>query len=71
VTISDIVSFMVPQRRLDKNPGETGYDVRWDVSPGPGGLGKVVNITDVVELTTFSPPMFLGNRAFLGPVCSG
>jgi CSLREA domain-containing protein len=67
LTIQDVVSFVNPTRHLDKNPGEAGFDSRWDLVPGKGILGKFININDITALvngTTGNPPMFNNTRAF-------
>ena len=69
--IFDLTSFLGPVRRLDKNPGQTGFDSRWDLTPGKGGLGTFLNILDITTLlggTTGNPPMFGNTRAF-GKTC--
>jgi CSLREA domain-containing protein len=69
--IFDLTSFLGPVRRLDKNPGQTGFDSRWDLTPGRGGLGAFLNIVDITTLlggTTGNPPMFGNTRAF-GKTC--
>jgi hypothetical protein len=78
LTIGDIVSFITtgpPEnlRRLDKNPGQPGFDSRWDLTPGRGGLGAFINIQDITTLLSGSqgnPPMFNNTRAF-GKTCPG
>jgi hypothetical protein len=69
VDINDVLSFIAPVRRLDTSPGESGYDARWDIVPGPGLFADTVNMEDLTTLITFSPPMFSGERAFGGPAC--
>jgi hypothetical protein len=67
LTIQDVISFITAPRKLDKSPGETGFDSRWDLVPGRGILPKAININDVTALvngTTGKPPMLGGNRAF-------
>jgi parallel beta-helix repeat protein len=69
--IFDLTSFLGPVRRLDKNPGQTGFDSRWDLTPGKGGIGTFLNIIDITTLlggTTGNPPMFGNTRAF-GKTC--
>jgi hypothetical protein len=56
--------------RINKSPGdEPAYNVRWDLVPGTGPFGKVVNISDLTSLITVAPPMLYGARAFNGPPC--
>jgi CSLREA domain-containing protein len=67
LTIQDVISYITAPRKLDKNPGETGFDSRWDLVPGRGILGKFININDLTALvngTTGNPPMFNNTRAF-------
>jgi hypothetical protein len=74
--INDIVSFITSGpplnlRRLDKNPGQAGYDARWDLTPGRGALAAWINIQDITTLLSGAqgnPPMFSNTRAF-GKVC--
>jgi subtilisin-like proprotein convertase family protein len=67
LNIQDVLSFVTPPRHLDKNPGEAGFDARWDLVPGQGILAKFINIADVTALVngaTGNPPMFNNTRAF-------
>jgi hypothetical protein len=67
LTIQDVISFVTMPRKLDKDPGDTGFNSRWDLAPGRGIFGKFININDITALvngTTGSPPMFNGTRAF-------
>ena len=65
----DVTSFVAPApRKLDKSPGDAGYDVRWDLVPG-SVAGKHINLVDMTSLTTASPPMLNGMRAYGGPAC--
>jgi len=72
ITLTDLSSFVAPApRKLDKDPGEPGYDVRWDVVVG-GTVPKDINLQDMAALvaaSTGSPPMLDGKKAFGGPVC--
>jgi hypothetical protein len=68
VTITDLTSFLAPTRRMNTSPGDVGFDVRWDITPGAGLFAKVININDMTSLIVVSPPM-LGVRAFNGPLC--
>jgi hypothetical protein len=71
VTISDMTSFLGPVRRINTNPNDPAYDVRWDLSPGPSVFLTFINIQDIVQLILTTPPMFAGQRAFDGPACTG
>jgi hypothetical protein len=71
VTISDLTSFLAPNRRLNSSPGQPAYNVRWDLVPGTGASGSVINIQDLTEILVLAPPMFGGRRAFNGPACNG
>ena len=62
--LQDITSFVVPTRRFNTSPGDPGYSIRYDVLPGPGAFAKFINLQDITRLTTLSPPMFGGQRAF-------
>jgi hypothetical protein len=57
--IDDITTFLAPVRRLDSSPGDTAYDSldaygrngrRWDIYPGAGLFGKVINIQDLTAI---------------------
>jgi hypothetical protein len=41
------------------------------LSPGPSSLLTAINIQDITTLIVLRPPMFAGQRAFDGPVCTG
>jgi hypothetical protein len=73
VNILDLTSFVAPVPTLNKSPGDTGYNVRWDLVPGATfPFTKHINITDLTALfagSTGYPPMLGGVRAFGGPVC--
>jgi hypothetical protein len=70
VDVLDMATFVVPVRRLDKSPGEIGYDRRWDFVPGNGGFPEHINITDLNAFVNAKPPMFGYERAFNGPSCT-
>jgi hypothetical protein len=66
LNLQDVLSFVVPIRHLDTNPGDDGFSLRWDLLPGPGLFGKFINIQDLTALIlgpTGNPPM-IGGRAF-------
>jgi hypothetical protein len=72
VAITDLTSFLAPTRRLDRSPGQGGFDARWDLIPGKGTLASWVAINDLTALlagASGSPPMLGGARAFNGPAC--
>ena len=72
LTLTDLTSFLAPLRRIDTSPGDGGYDVRWDLVPGPGLFMEEINLHDLTALLagpTGYPPMFGGVRAFDGPAC--
>jgi hypothetical protein len=69
--IFDLTVFLGPMRRLDTSPTSASYNVRWDLTPGRGGLGAWINIQDITTLlggVTGNPPMFNNTRAF-GKFC--
>jgi hypothetical protein len=70
VTIQDITSYMAPIRRLDANPTDPGYHVRWDLVPGTTVLPKHVNIQDLIAIIVVRPPMLGGNSA-INATCPG
>jgi len=68
VDLIDVSSFIAPlPKKLNTNPGEAGYNMRWDVVPG--GAGNFINLLDMSSLTTLAPPMLGWARAFSGPAC--
>jgi hypothetical protein len=73
VNILDLTSFIAPVMTLSTSPGDSGYNVRWDLVPGATfPFTKHINITDLTALfagPTGYPPMLGGVRAFGGPVC--
>jgi hypothetical protein len=73
ITITDIVKFLAPTRRLGTSPGDAGFDVRYDLVPGlqyPFGSWITMNdLTAMLWGTTGFPSMF-GVRAFGGPTCT-
>jgi hypothetical protein len=69
VNLLDITSFLAPERRINTNPGDPGFSVRWDLTPGAGLFGKVINIQDITSLTSVRPPMLGFVMANNGPVC--
>ncbi len=70
VDVSDLASFVVPVRRLDKSPGDAGFGIRWDLVPGSGGLSKHVNIADLATVVVVRPPM-LGGALAVNQSCPG
>jgi hypothetical protein len=72
INVQDISTFVTPVRHINTSPGDTGYNVRWDLSPGTT-FGKRINVQDMATITagaTTFPIMFGGVRAFGGPACS-
>jgi glucose/arabinose dehydrogenase len=72
VTLTDVTSFVAPVRRMNTNPGDTGFDRRWDLVPGPGIFSKTININDITATvigSTSTPQMLGGVRAINGPSC--
>jgi hypothetical protein len=71
VTFADLTSFLAPERRLNTNPGNPAYHVRWDLMPGPSVFSSAINVQDLVQLLIVAPPMFGGQRAYNGQTCTG
>jgi hypothetical protein len=68
--VQDMASFIAPVRRVGRSPGDTAFDLRWDLVPG-AVAGDHINSEDMAALTsgpTGYPPMFDGQRAF-GKTC--
>jgi hypothetical protein len=76
ITIVDVGSFVSPQRRLETNPGDAGFDARWDLNPGPTTGSTWIDISDIVALShsegngSAHPPMFGAERTWNGEYCS-
>jgi len=72
IKLVDLSSFIAPApRKLGTDPGDAGYNVRWDVVPGNGASPpKDIILTDVSNIAPLlEPPMLGGAKAFDGPVC--
>jgi len=71
ITLTDLTSFIAPlPRHFNTDPGDAGYDVRWDLVTGNGAAPpKDISLTDLTNLTTLFPPMLGSAKAFGGPVC--
>ncbi len=72
VNLPDLQSYILPTRRLTTSPGDTDFNVRWDLVPGATfPFAKHINLADMQRLAIFTlPPMFGGGtRAFNGPFC--
>jgi hypothetical protein len=71
VDIVDLGTFVTGVRKLNTNPGETGFDSRWDLVPGTT-TAKFINIVDMATMVTgvtARPPMLGGVKALGGPGC--
>ncbi len=70
LTIQDVLSFVAPVRHFGTSPPNALFSSRWDLLPGPGGLGDFINIQDLTTLfagvqgSPGFPPMLGGARAF-------
>lgn len=60
----DLTAFLAPVRYLDTSPGDANFNIRYDITPGPGALSTFINLTDLTNLILLTPPMFGGQRAF-------
>ena len=73
LNLQDLSSFIAPApAKLNTNPGDPGYNVRWDLVPG-ATIGKQINLQDLSALVasgaaSANPPMFSGQPAF-GKTC--
>ncbi|TMC00288.1 MAG: hypothetical protein E6J42_01280 [Chloroflexi bacterium] len=75
ITITDITSFVAPApKKNNTNPGDAGFNVRWDLVPGPGVFATWINTNDITALIAGAsgyPPMFGGTtKAKDGPACT-
>jgi hypothetical protein len=73
VNILDLLSFLTPVRYLGTDVGTNPADVRWDLVSGSTIFDPDINLEDFVALLsgqTGNPPMFGGQRALNGPLCS-
>jgi len=71
IDIADLQSFVSPVRRLNSNPGDPAFHIRWDLVPGTV-TGKQIDIADMSALFSgpgAHPPMLGGVNAFNGPDC--
>jgi hypothetical protein len=78
ITLTDITSFVAPSatKKLNTSPGQTNFNMRWDISPGPAVFAQWINLNDITSMVagpTGFPPMFGGAKAFgaPGPTCTG
>jgi len=71
INLTDVSSFVSGSpRKFGTDPGDLGYDVRWDLVTGNGAAPpKDISLTDLTNITTLLPPMLFGVKAFGGPVC--
>ncbi len=72
VQLPDLSSYILPVRRYNTSPGDTDFDIRWDLVPGATvPFPKHINLGDLQRLAIYTlPPMFGGGtRAFNGAVC--
>lgn len=70
IDVQDLVSFLAPIYYLNTMEGTNPGDVRWDLVPGPGGLGSYdINVLDLNSVNIVAPPMLGGVRAYGGPPC--
>ncbi len=76
VSLQDVTSFTTPApTKLNTSPGQTGFDSRWDLVPGPGSGSYWITMQDLTTLTAGTagspayPPMPGGAKAFGGPPC--
>jgi len=72
ISISDIISFLVPVRHFGTSVGDPEYDPRFDLIPGNGIFADDINLQDLITLIagpTAFPPMLEGAKAFGGPEC--
>jgi hypothetical protein len=68
VDLLDLASYVAPIRYLNTDVGTRPGDVRWDVVQS--AIGADINLLDLANIVTVSPPMFGGNTlAFNGPPC--
>lgn len=73
VTLNDVLSFVIPARRLGTSPGDPDFSARWDLVPGITlPFTEAIALNDLLSLVAGStgyPPMLGGERAFSGPAC--
>jgi len=62
---ADIDTFNSPIARMNTLVGQTNYSKRWDLN-----ADGTINLTDITTLIALAPPMFSGQKAYDGPVCS-
>ena len=66
VDIMDVTSFIAPSRRLNSNPGDAGFNARWNINTAsfPGSLINIADLTALFAGPLAYPPMLGGARAF-------
>jgi hypothetical protein len=74
IVITDLTSFLAPApSKLGTAPGGAGFNVRWDLVPGPAVGSAWIQIGDLTALIAGSngfPPMTSGAKVFGGAVCT-
>jgi len=82
VTLTDVLTFVAPNRRIGTSPGNPLFLSRFDLVPGRGVVADWINVSDILSLVNGNsgyPPMFDPDgpgplpaaRAFSGPTCTG
>jgi hypothetical protein len=69
ITITDLTSYLAPDRRLDTKPGDPNFNIRWDLVPGPSFSANWIEITDLTALfagPSGFPPMTSQVKVFGG-----
>ncbi|MEX2502723.1 MAG: FG-GAP repeat protein, partial [Trueperaceae bacterium] len=70
LNVLDLSTYVSLVRRLNMRPGDSGFDARWDVVPGPAAPGGFwIDVLDLTQIVQLAPPMLGGVRAFQGPDC--
>jgi len=73
INVSDLASFVAPNRRIGTKPGDTEFSARHDLVPGTTFGTAWINVADLSSVTLLTPPMPPYNgttKAFGGPVCT-
>jgi hypothetical protein len=69
LNVGDLATF-TSQGKIGKNPGQAGFDRRWDVRPGTN-IGAWIGVSDIAAVSTLAPTPMYELRAFnLISLCS-
>jgi len=73
ITLTDISTYTATPKRFNTKPGDANFLPRYDVNPGtttPGATQNWIVLTDLSNISSLTPAMFNGVKAFGGPTCA-